>query len=462
MPRPIPDNPELIDGWRYYLVALPDNDDAIAAGWDIFSNLMNDWEWGEEGIEPDSAVMAQKWADAIYETIRIRAMGFPDDVLTNIDDIESKLDDLIAKDTCCEGEAITDSINDGGLIAPIQDDAGSDIVRGEGDPPGGVVDWATYDQRLCEAALNYANNLDKWAQALEALSAVTTLGLALTLAGLVGGLGAVGIAGAAAIGAMGVLEALGFLERVLSVISANPSYDDAITELQSAATIDAVACAIVLASTPAEAETDVDGALLANAPSAYALFEPWPLRFTMNKLFNMESDAGGFGGASCNCGYDVDVTFTFDADTEGWALSSRAAWNSSGYLELHPKSGSVPNPVTAAMGLDDLRIKAGEASELAWSLRVLEIETFEDPSFPGYANARTLECTVRYTDDTEQVLTPTVSADGTYTFAGFDPTKAMDTTAGGEQCLWIKVYHNGNSSNGVVFVDNVRVAANVI
>lgn len=104
MPHPIPANPASIEGWRYYLVAIPDDDVAVSAAWAIYSELINGWAWGLEGREANSDIMAQVWADALFETIRIRTMGFPDDVLTHIDGVESLLTQLLgamSSQGCC-------------------------------------------------------------------------------------------------------------------------------------------------------------------------------------------------------------------------------------------------------------------------------------------------------------------------------------------------------------------------
>lgn len=119
MPYPIPDNLDNIEGWRWYLVPLPDDDQMIQVAWGMWSELTHFWNWGKEGPVPEqSEKAAQLWAAALYEAWRIRDMGFPDLILTYIDEVEGLLRQI--RDVgCCgpqdptEGQFYTDAISDG-------------------------------------------------------------------------------------------------------------------------------------------------------------------------------------------------------------------------------------------------------------------------------------------------------------------------------------------------------------
>src|SRR3989304_10524433 len=103
MPYPIPEDLNEIEGWRWFLVPLPDNDQMIANAWGMWSELSNYWAWGLEGPVPElSDQAAQIWADALYEGMRVQAMGFPDILLGHIDEVEALLRQLSVEQACCE------------------------------------------------------------------------------------------------------------------------------------------------------------------------------------------------------------------------------------------------------------------------------------------------------------------------------------------------------------------------
>lgn len=152
MPRPIPDNPETITGWRYYLIALPDDDVSIRAAWDAFSELTHYWNWGEEGVESDSETIAQIFADALYETARIRDMGFPDLLLEYVDEVEELLRAVktVGGYVCCDD------------LSAIGEVVESDVTPGIGDAPSTygdapVTDWPDWYEHLCAAAHLYVD-----------------------------------------------------------------------------------------------------------------------------------------------------------------------------------------------------------------------------------------------------------------------------------------------------------------
>lgn len=150
MPYPIPDNLDNIEGWRWYLVPLPDDDQMIQVAWGMWSELTHFWNWGKEGPVPEqSEKAAQLWAAALYEAWRIRDMGFPDLILTYIDEVEGLLRQI--RDVgCCgpqdptEGQFYTDAISDGvGDVPQNIIDAGFATDS---------TDWAGFDAYKCMIA----------------------------------------------------------------------------------------------------------------------------------------------------------------------------------------------------------------------------------------------------------------------------------------------------------------------
>lgn len=300
MPRPIPDDVENVTGFIWYLIPVPDDPVFVQAAWDAFTELTKPWNWGKEGRVPESDIAAQKWSDAIYEALRVRDMGFPDDILTYIDEVETLLESILEKSPCCDDAALYDELTDpDGIVDPETDETGGDIVVGEGDPPGEIPDWPTYHDELCDRATRFADGLLTWVQFLEGLSSLTQIGLAAVLAGLLLGLNAVGIATAAI--AIGVLDVLDILDQVRTLLGAPPPWQDAKDEISDPAVKEQIRCAILHSSTPAEAETEIDEVLSLVAPNAAGVVGILPLRFMLNKVFNAETDAGGFGGSTCTC-----------------------------------------------------------------------------------------------------------------------------------------------------------------
>lgn len=181
MPHPIPANPASIEGWRYYLVAIPDDDVAVSAAWAIYSELMNNWAWGLEGLEANSPVMAQVWADALFETIRIRTMGFPDNLLGYIDEVESLLTAIRDAQNLWSGCCENLSVSAGGVTTEIAPDVGDPPATwGDGET---VADWSDWKQLMCGAADVYVDHLVRQAEQIHTLLAVGAIGI-----GIVGGI----------------------------------------------------------------------------------------------------------------------------------------------------------------------------------------------------------------------------------------------------------------------------------
>ena len=85
------------------------------------------------------------------------------------------------------------------------------------------------------------------------------------------------------------------------VFGVGADFTAARAELQDDDVKEAMACAILFASTPASAESFLDAVLEAEAPNAAPLVRILPLRWLMNHLFNLEADGSGYGGACRDC-----------------------------------------------------------------------------------------------------------------------------------------------------------------
>lgn len=302
MPYPIPDNLDNIEGWRWYLVPLPDDDQMIQVAWGMWSELTHFWNWGKEGPIPEqSEKAAQLWAAALYEAWRIRDMGFPDLILTYIDEVESLLE-AIRDRPCCDGSAITDTITDPeGVVQPIGDETGQDINWDIGDPPGGLSTWAEATTERCAQAETFAAGLSRWITVLQGFQTALDIGYALAIAGLIAGLASVGLVGGAIIGAFSVGGILAFRDEIRALLDSEPDYETARAQLDDPDTIDAVVCAIITSPTAAAAESAVDAALASLAPTAAPLIAVLPLRFMMGRIFNLDGDGSGFGGPCREC-----------------------------------------------------------------------------------------------------------------------------------------------------------------
>lgn len=327
MPYPLPDDVSGVVGLRYYLVAIPDDPTYSKAALGAYTDLGKYWKWGLEGPVPgDSDLAALQWQDAIAETIRLIQMGFPDDLIAAIDEIEAKLDELIEKDECCDDNVLYDVVTDvDGVVQGEEDQTGADVVVGEGDPPGGAEDWDAYAARLCDGATKFAQFLVRWFVVLQTVSTLTTIGLGAGLAYLVGGLAAIGITGAAIAGAFGVLTVLDLIDNFKSLLDTNEPFTTEKAEVEDSETIQAVICAIVQAATPADAAVAVIAALDTYAPNASPYVQWLPLDWLMRRYMSLESDASaGFGGGCSGCPEPEisTITWTWDTDLEGWTVTN--------------------------------------------------------------------------------------------------------------------------------------------
>jgi len=88
---PLPANPDVTE-LAYYLVAIPDDPIYKRAVIGHFGELGNARVWGEEGISSDSFIAAQSWLRALNETWELLEMGWPQQILAAIDQVEELLE----------------------------------------------------------------------------------------------------------------------------------------------------------------------------------------------------------------------------------------------------------------------------------------------------------------------------------------------------------------------------------
>lgn len=303
MPYPIPDNLDNIEGWRWYLVPLPDNDQMIQVAWGMWSELTHFWNWGKEGPVPEqSEKAAQLWAAALYEAWRIRDMGFPDLILTYIDEVETLLEAIRDRPCCPPALETLYPVPDGSVdVTDVGDQTGQDIVWDVGDPPGGASTWAEATLARCSRAEDFAAGLSRWIDVSVILQqAGETFSIVGFVAAVVAFLASFGITVAVGSAALAVGIITGGFEALQAIFQTAPNFAQARAELDHEDTIDAVVCAIITSSTPAGAEAAIDSVLADLAPTAYPMVRALPLRLFMGHIFALETNEG-FGGPCREC-----------------------------------------------------------------------------------------------------------------------------------------------------------------
>lgn len=168
---PLPANPNVTE-FAYYLVAIPDAPEYRQAVKGHLGELGFPSKWGLEGIESGSYVAAQAWLRAIDETWRLLEMGWPDLVISHIDDIETLLSALQLIQQvdvgCCENVSPVDPPGGGSSSEPVPQpviDAGYAT---------GSSDYEGYNSYKCMAAHLFLNNQQANVQALAPLVAIAT------------------------------------------------------------------------------------------------------------------------------------------------------------------------------------------------------------------------------------------------------------------------------------------------
>lgn len=266
MPYPLPQEPALGD-LRWLLVAIPGGPDDLQveyrrAALDAYTRLAQEYMWGLEGPErPDSYEAAQAWEQAIAETLRALEMGFPDILLSYIDEVEDKLDAIaaaIAMSSCCYPNPYD---------IPLNTDPAPE--EGVGDVPAPVIgagyaedenDWSGWQDYKCDAAhavvTIMTDQAQKIADAIET-AGVISLGFLVILIGIL----AAGAVGAAAF-ILTLVSAATAATTLLLAIQALTDPDDISNFAQEFIdNHDALVCAIFQADGPDAAVAAVKDAI---------------------------------------------------------------------------------------------------------------------------------------------------------------------------------------------------------
>lgn len=303
MPYPIPDDLNEIEGWRWYLVPLPDNDQMIRVAWGMFSELTNYWMWGEEGPVPVlSNQAAQIWADALYEAFRVRAMGFPENLLAAIDEIEPLLRQLSFEQACCEWIPGGDEV-----IAGTEGDleeSDTDITA-EVFPPG-IADEGEMRSYLCGAATALVDQLIATPDRVATYASWSISGLIVLILWYTGG-AFLAIAGAGVLGGLltlpAILDALDLLASLKEAVDNLEEPAPSVIEAELTAARDDLICAVVTSNTAVTA-----GAALRSQIAAAVTSTAWQnVLFIMTRdsvlarVFNGSSDAPEGSCPSCIC-----------------------------------------------------------------------------------------------------------------------------------------------------------------
>jgi len=339
-------------------------------------------------------------------------------------------------------------------LAPISETVETDLEMG-GTPPDTwgdepVSDLEDWQQLVCGAAHAYVDYLKAMAQELEDLVALGAVSI-----GAIAGILAL-LSGAGILSAISYSTAASVVSAIIGSVTVGV-FGNVPDDLEAARAD--IVCEIVHGDSGGMAAA-IEGAISSLAWSAMYQY----VDYSSARNVMLEGDHGGetLGvnrRTDCDCEVtgDVDVTFTFDANMDGWTNTSRAGWHASERVFHHPKSGNPPDPTNMQLNRTALATKAGQ-TEAAWKPVYLEIELSEDVTDPGFQRGRDVDVTVFYDDATSDV-SARINTEGVHEIA-VDSDKSLRSTAGGGTCIMIRAFSNGNATNGLVYVDNVRLVAN--
>lgn len=383
MPHPLPDDVNNVTGLRWFLAAVPDDPAFTRAAWDIFTEMTNFWKWGKEGPVPnDSDKAAALWSEAVYETIEAYQMGFPQLIIDNIDDIETILQAILDRaevEGCCD-DGVYDIVTDpDGIIQPLPDDTGQDIEWDIGTPPGGESTWESATLERCAQAEKFADGLDGWILAVQAMHALPTLGILIVLSYFLAALAGIGLGVAVAGGAFGVVGAYTLFAELQALFELTPDYAAAQAELDDPDVIGDVVCAIITSDNAAAAESAIDAALTASAPNAAPMIALLPLRWIMGHIFNLDGDGSGFGGACRDCTPDpVALNIEFRrSGANSSQLQVDGVWTDLGFIghPIYSNTDYLFRGDTGGAGAFEIWTDAGGGALANAQVTVLEANT---------------------------------------------------------------------------------------
>jgi hypothetical protein len=236
------------------------------------------------------------------------------DLLTLVDDIEPLLQLLLDKPCCTDALDGLEEIYPEGLdlVGDELDTTGEDIVADTGDPPAGAADWTEWHSKLCDAAAKYADGLPQiidYAEILQSIvQGLTLAALAALLASFMPLLGLAAATVGVVITGLDLLAKLGEIRVELGNIEEWENIKQDIIDARQE-----IICAIITASTPGEASSNVQAALEAANPTGWSIIRM--LTFpgnAMRHLFNMGSTVvGGYGSGCGSCEPGFDWVFTW-------------------------------------------------------------------------------------------------------------------------------------------------------
>lgn len=440
MAYPPPDDVPGVDGLRYFIVAIPDDEKYVQAAMGAYTEMASRWFWGKEVRDPDADIIAQHWYEAIAETLEAWEMGGFETLIGHIDEIEGLLRSRELQE-CCDNPAIsflgTEQIPDAGY--GYEDTYPS--TWGDGET---IASQADYDEVLCAMAHRFVDYL-------------TTVGPQYDAA-IVDGLAGISILA----GIMAEISGLGFilvgayaaLVAIVTAIAAGWTSDlftDAGTAIESAR--DEVVCAF-LSGNATTLEYVVEGEISALAYSL--MFTHFDYESAINA-----AQTGTWKGEyleierndTCDCAFEHDVTFDFNLSGEGFIFGSRTDWSDpDNLIRAHPVDGASPEPTATDCSRTNLGTKAG-IGNVPMFIELMTLDVLQGDIGDYFALGKEVEVTVRYEDTTFDRTV--ILAYGSTINITVNPAKEIE--AGAPQWLNIRHQAKGSSTQGNIFMDNIRV-----
>lgn len=309
MPYHPPSSDAYTETLRWFLVAVPDKPEYLRAAKGAYTELSKFWIWDADVGDNNAA--ADSFDEAIDETLRALELGFPDELLGYIDEVETLLrqisksnDDLI----CCPDVPGADT---------LVSDVPSNLETSDTDVAGGTFpDGKTageFETYLCNAATAYVDMLIELPD--DAVELFQTGFATLVTIIVVFTTGAyIGIAGALAgvVTVTTILNLIDILDDIIAGITDGTEDSPTVPSQELLDAKDDLVCAITQANDAASAASALRNAI-GDAVTSIGwenLLLLWPHETLLAKVFN--GDAEGAPAAECSCGLDFD--FIHDTD----------------------------------------------------------------------------------------------------------------------------------------------------
>lgn len=382
MPYPLPGAPPYSEELRWFLVAVPNERAFVQAALGAYTELGYFYKWGAEGKEEGRHEAAQAWKRAIAATLEALEMGFPDILLGHIDEVESLLAQILAKEVCCgqevpggglgytdytyqDGEPVPPNVIGAGFATDANDQAGMAAYK--------CMISHLYVRNTAQKLYELASHFDATGKFLGGLSLVAAIAAALFIgATLVTG-------GALAIIAIEMLAAIGATAGAFSIVTEvgedglREAADELITNEED------YACAVYQQDGPQAGHSSFVSLVSTNLSATVAQLIGFvaPAR-DLAALYTgrygdsdiaAEIAALGYSAAAfdCSCVQPVNATWTFDADNEGWemhngGIDTPLSWSGDNQTYLAPAQwNSIGNPPGSLYAGAVLRIRVSPA-----------------------------------------------------------------------------------------------------